>query len=221
MLKKSKTIPRFLRGRQPGFALLIAILIVAILIIAGGAGYYSHTSYKVYREIKTPETVKPEQVVDETANWETYKNEKYGFEIQYPPQYLLKETLEDKSVVSFGTLKPSPATGKPFLSPYLVIWVLNNPRNYTLEEFYNFYSFRENEELMEAEVGKRVYPYYKESDSIEPREINGISAVKFWVGGYWRMTISIPYKDKIFEIHGGTEEEKIFNQTLSTFKFIK
>lgn len=163
----------------------------------------------------------PPSIVEETADWKVYRNEKYGFEIKYPPHYSPKETLEDKSVISFGILKPSPATGKPVHTPYLVIWVLNNPKNYILEKFYNFYSLRENKELMEEEVGKQVYPYYKESDSIEPIKINGISAVKFWVGDHWRMTISIPYKDKIFEIHGGTEEEEIFNQMLSTFRFLE
>jgi len=202
--------------KKLGFDLPLIILIVVVLIIAGGTGYYFYKTSQEQKEVE-----RAEQVIGETASWKTYRNEKYGFEMQYPPEYLIEETLEDKSVVSFGILKPSPVTGKPFLSPYLVIWVLNNPKNYTLEKFYNFYSLRENEKLMETEVGKRVYPYYKESDSIEPIEINGISAVKFWVGGYWRMTISILYKDKIFEIHGETKEEKIFNQALSTFKFIE
>ena len=197
--------------KQSGFALSIVILIAMTLIVAGGTGYYF---YKTSQEQK-------EQAVDGAVNWEIYRNKQYGFELKYPPEYLIEETLEDKSVVSFGILEPSPITGKPFLSPYLVIWVLNNPKNYTLEKFYNFYSLHENEKLMETEVGKRVYPYYKESDSIESIEINGISAVKFWVGDYWRTTISIPYKDKIFEIHGGTKEEKIFNQMLSTFRFIE
>lgn len=49
--------------RQLGFALPIAILIVAILIVVGGAGYYSYTSYTAYREIKKPEIVKSEEKI--------------------------------------------------------------------------------------------------------------------------------------------------------------
>lgn len=148
-----------------------------------------------------------------TTVWEVYRNDKYGFEVQYPSQYSVKEGAE-KSVVSFWPTKES---------PYLVIWVLNNPENYTLEEFYNFYSLPENKEIREEEVGKTVYNYYESPDSIEPMEINGISAVKFIVGGQWRMTISIPYEGKIFEIHAlpSAAEEKTFSQMLSTFKFIK
>lgn len=189
-------------------------LLVIIVFISGCA----EEREAIPEEVSEEEL--PSAIVEETADWKVYRNEKYGFEVKYPPHYSPKETLEDKSIVSFGILKPSPVTGKPMHSPYLVIWALNNPKNYTLEKFYNFYSLRENNELMEEEVGKQVYPYYKESDSIEPIEINGISAVEFWVGDHWRMTISIPYKDKIFEIHG-TKEEEIFNQTLSTFRFLE
>jgi len=161
---------------------------------------------------KFDEMVNSFEIFNKTVDWEVYRNDKYGFEIQYPPQYSAKE-LEEKSVISFWPTKKS---------PYLVIWVLNNPKNYTLEEFYNFYSLPENKELAE-EVGKTVYNYYESPDSIEPMEINGISAVKFIVGGHWRMTISIPCQGKIFEIHAqpSVANEKTFNQMLSTFKFIK
>ena len=47
--------------KQLGFALPIAIFIVAVLIIAGGAGYYFYKT-----------------------SWETYENEEHGFEMKYP-----------------------------------------------------------------------------------------------------------------------------------------
>ena len=61
--------------KQSGFALPLAILIVVVLIGAGGAGYYFY---------KTS--------IDETANWETYKNRGYGFEFKYPKDFYIKIT---------------------------------------------------------------------------------------------------------------------------------
>lgn len=48
---------------------------------------------------------------DETADWKTYKNDKYGFEIKYPPSWKAEENAGlnyDSSVVSLA----SPATQK-------------------------------------------------------------------------------------------------------------
>ena len=72
--------------RQLGFTLPLAILIVAILIVAGGAGYYFFTTSQKEREVKIPEVKTPEEAIkDETANWKTYINEKYGYSFKYPP----------------------------------------------------------------------------------------------------------------------------------------
>ena len=76
--------------KQLGFALPLVILIAVILVIAGGAGYYF---YKTSQEQEEAEVVKPEQVVNETADWKVYQNEEYGFEFLYPPIY---DTQEDE-----------------------------------------------------------------------------------------------------------------------------
>jgi len=82
--KKPQLIPRILRGKQLGFALPLVILIVVILITVGGGGYYF---YKTLQEQKEAEIVKPEQVIDETADWQIYKNEKYGFILKFPESW--------------------------------------------------------------------------------------------------------------------------------------
>ncbi|MBU4590642.1 hypothetical protein L6250_01490 [Candidatus Parcubacteria bacterium] len=87
MLKKSKTILRFLRGRQSGFALPLVILIAVILIVVGGAGYYF---YK-----KVP--------VDETADWKTYRDEQNEwYEVKYSPNWTVRSsTVGIGSMVTF------------------------------------------------------------------------------------------------------------------------
>ena len=82
-----------MKNKQSGFAPILGIIIVLVLL--AGAGYlYSK------KATPTPPSALPEGegtlttsplgggqegvATDETANWKTYTNEKYGFEFKYP-----------------------------------------------------------------------------------------------------------------------------------------
>ena len=64
-----------------------------------------------------------EILADETANWQTYKNEKYGFELKYPQAYIIQDT-QDGVVVIKSPSKPE--------SYDIKIQINQNPSNLNL-----------------------------------------------------------------------------------------
>lgn len=63
------------------------LIIVILIIILGG-------EILTYQYWLTPQqrVIPPEEVLtDETSNWKTYKNQKWGYEINYPPNFYFYE----------------------------------------------------------------------------------------------------------------------------------
>ena len=66
------------------------LIIVTLAIIVGGGILWFSTRQEV--PIKFPEIKKPEKIIeDETANWKTYRNEEYGYELKYYKDWTYKE----------------------------------------------------------------------------------------------------------------------------------
>jgi len=136
------------------------ILIVVILTAIVGGGYWSYWNWQMakqekklleFPEIKRPEKV--EKVEDETANWKTYRNEKYGFEVRYPPDW----ELHGPSPVTFAVwqgppweieyaeaINIDPPGEEAFLEAFITIEIFEpfsfkgmtiDPRKMTVEEF--------------------------------------------------------------------------------------
>ena len=104
--------------------------------------------------------------------------------------------------------------------------ILPNPKKYTSQKFYRFYSLDENQQLREFDVRKIVYPRYEHSNIIESITVDEISSVKFSdvLGEAPVNIISVPYKDIIIEISGHYVSKKdiaLFNKMVSTFKLFK
>ncbi len=98
---------------QKGFVNIIFIIVVVVL--AGVAGYFALTREQrpVTQQTTTPppgttQTPTPQTVTpvpaDETADWKTYRNAKYGFEFKYPSKYFLHS---DNTNVNFSTGQPA------------------------------------------------------------------------------------------------------------------
>lgn len=66
---------------QKGIAPIIIVLILAIILAGAGDAYY-------FKQQQS----KSSSVLDETADWKTYQNTKYGFEFKYPKEYVFSSS---------------------------------------------------------------------------------------------------------------------------------
>lgn len=81
---------------QKGFAPIVALLMVLGVIVVGGVGYTFIKKSEVtenkpaIQEAQLPKE-EAQQLKNEITDWNTYRNEKYGFEFRYPKTIVYKD----------------------------------------------------------------------------------------------------------------------------------
>lgn len=101
---------------QKGFSSVAIILIVVGVLLAGGVTWYwqnkiseQSSQPSITKQLMTEQTkqqpaaeqqsIAEQQLSDEIANWKTYRNEEYGFEVKYPQEWKFEESKRDKILV--------------------------------------------------------------------------------------------------------------------------
>ena len=64
--------------------LVLVVVLIAVLVIAATAAAYFVVGGKGEREVVTEPKITTEGMAVDTSGWQTYRNEKYGFEFKYP-----------------------------------------------------------------------------------------------------------------------------------------
>ena len=199
------------RGISPVWAVVI-IVVVAVLVA---------TAFLVYGYFWTPETPEPfeqPETKDETSDWKTYKNEKYGFEIKYPAELVLRgiEPLSKADSVGIGAKE-----GWPNL-PMCAIQVNKHSVDWTIDKDISVLlpGLCQNKVISDINIGglngKKVsFSGCKDIGSAE----EGTDKIRILIidkNGYF-------YQFEAFDKIGAEENknyELIFDKMLSNFKFI-
>jgi len=173
-----------------------------------------------YKKIKT-------LIEDETANWKTYRNEEYGFEIKYPEDW---ESLE-REYLKVEEFRPLDLVGGVDFTPKNKVYpveALPGAQQYPVTILVNKRSLKEYVYLITEKFAGKI-----------KREviINNLTFVEFEpTDGTTEFVVEKPKKDGCISIYNNiraisltgsisSEEESefqiIFNQMLSTFRFLE
>ena len=196
------------------------LILAVVLIVCVGAvmGLMGWALTKKQTRLKMPEVKTTDEIVeDETDDWQTYRNEEFGFEVKYPEDLGLFFLTHEIFLISEKINS---------LDKYFLLSVFDNINNLSINEY------------IEKEIPKEKGPYSQpivevtEIENYINNNINGKKVtIKFDTRGYINIqqrvilnkgnflyTIFLPkdVSEKLSE-----SQLKTANQILSTFKFIE
>ncbi|HCB22718.1 hypothetical protein A3H81_04570 [Candidatus Daviesbacteria bacterium RIFCSPLOWO2_02_FULL_38_18] len=193
------------------------ILIIALLagiVLAGTFLIFKSQSGKQSSQSNPQAPIQPNvsatPILDETANWKTYMDEKYKFQFSYPPTVYLKISpkFPDQIFLTENDIDIEKVMEGPFALISTAIWDKN-------------------------EFQKAGYPLQEKYLKSENIMVDGVNAVKvsgtisedsegLYLAGIYHQEIYFPINDKIIHFmfyEDPSSNIKLLDQILSTFKF--
>jgi len=185
----------FITQGETNWKFLLIVVVLAV-IVGGGALWYEKRPEQQYQPVEIKKS--------EIANWETYRNDEYGFEIKYPKDWQV-EVSAVKSIKIKNLISGS----------YFEIIENKNENNLTLNEWFKELTIIDGRPTLKAsakETSINGVKAYKLNSELEPPnplfEIVGIADTQ----------------KRIFTLYAYSrqlDDNIILEKMLSTFKFIK
>lgn len=186
-------------------------LFIAVLIYGGI--YYLAAQQKKSSPYSTnypsPTISQPSPTPDETANWKTYENTKYGYQLKYPPTWQLQDNSDsDNNYISFYPPQVNLALNDPGV-PSIDLQVTSRPL-----------SSYPTENLTQGGI-----PMITDWKTVSVNGINGIYYQVHQCAPQCYATTALPINQQktiglsISTVAQDQGYTNIYNQILSTFKF--
>ncbi|PJA86651.1 MAG: hypothetical protein CO141_03655 [Candidatus Moranbacteria bacterium CG_4_9_14_3_um_filter_42_9] len=157
----------------------------------------------------------------DTSDWQTYRNEKYGFEFKYPSNFVYDENMIMDTDVLYSA---------SFGLPYKEVFGKDHPNSKTAPQSINFFIDKKNDDLAifiqdEKNAAAGVERF---AENFGASKISNLFAqiVKYCnMRGYCDKTIYFTDNIYIYTIEYPISEDvvgsKVFEKIISTFKFTK
>jgi hypothetical protein len=210
--------------------------IIGILILGGTAyGYATYLAKKNFDKVsrvaaeakRQEEELKQRRLADVTdiASWRTYRNEEYGFEVQYPTKWQQEIfpsatpiVREEKTLVTFYSNQKAETPNLPAIT--ISVTVIDNPHKITLQE--RLQKIYCPNVAYCNQVGLNVYNWPQISIgghlALEPNRHSKDHSLNYVY--VYADTKIIGFSSDIYS-KDIASHYNLFNQILSTFKFIK
>jgi len=192
------------------------LIIILIVVVVAGAVIGGTFAWRYWQTSKQEEKLEPE--VEVPADWKTYRNEEYKYELKYPNQ-VNYDVVNLELVNFYYELDQASEDIKQYLfKDNLIMYVLvgKNENNLDLEIWVR--------QKWEAMAKKGGYSFGDFTKSIKPITFNNMKAVE-QIDNVGRISINIAKDKNVYSIyydkHRINELDSTINQMLSTFKFIE
>ena len=210
----------------------IWIVIILIVLLAGGISAWQYFGAS-RKEVKGPEIKTSEEIVqNETATWQTYRNEEYGFEVKYPENISFEEFSQ--GVILSVSERECDFTPSHKCPDFMIVTPIYLPSSSQIGPEESL------ERLLEVSLNiPRSIPRFEEFISEEQYDLDAIQKVIFGgnIQGYmihrwFQSTGKCSYfgksNEKSVEISRSAvgltylecEDDTLFNSILSTFRFV-